>query len=38
MNHGKLDNKTPLPYALYELGYAYNGITTHKVLERIGLR
>jgi len=34
----KLDNRATLPYALDKLKYAYSGITTNEVLERIGLR
>jgi DNA polymerase-1 len=34
----KLDNRTAIPFALNELEYAYNGVTTNGVLERIGLR
>ena len=34
----KLDNRAAIPYALDELEYAYNGVTTREVLERIGLR
>ena len=34
----KLDDRATLPFALDELTYSYNGITTNEVLERIGLR
>ena len=34
----KLDNRAAIPYALNELEYAYNGVTTREVLERIGVR
>lgn len=34
----KLDNHAALPYDLDKLKYAYNGITTNEVLERIGLK
>jgi len=34
----KLDSRATLPYALDELVYTYNGITTREILERIGLR
>ena len=34
----KLDNRAAIPYALDELEYAYNGITTREVLGRVGLR
>ena len=34
----KLDSRATLPYALDELKYAHNGITTREVLERIGLK
>ena len=34
----KLDNRAAIPFALDELEYIYNGVTTNGVLERIGLR
>lgn len=34
----RLDNTAPLPFALHELAYDYNGITTNEVLKGIGLR
>ncbi len=34
----KLDNKAPLPFAVDDLQYEYNGITTNEVLAGIGLR
>ncbi len=34
----KLGNKANIPYTLNELEYAYEGVTTNEVLERIGLR
>ncbi|MEI6579621.1 MAG: 5'-3' exonuclease H3TH domain-containing protein [Eubacteriales bacterium] len=34
----KLDNRAPLPFALDELRYEYNGITTNEILAGIGIR
>lgn len=34
----KLDNRAAIPFALNELEYNYNGVTTNGVLERIDLR
>jgi 2-polyprenyl-3-methyl-5-hydroxy-6-metoxy-1,4-benzoquinol methylase len=33
----RLKDEASIPYALDRLEYAYNGITTNEVLERIGL-
>jgi DNA polymerase-1 len=34
----KLDNTAAIPFALHELEYCYDSVTTFEVLERIGLR